>query len=349
MAGGNLILSWNGFMAHTSTTFKQLWNDSEFTDITLATMDDHQIRAHKVVLATSSQLFKHIMSKNPHPNPLIYLKDINHRDLEEVLKFLYLGHSEVEEGCVESFLAAGRALGVTGIMEGISLVVEERGDSYEIKEEETEMDITELCKETVQNNIEEVQESEVVVNVPVRKKKKIKISQEKYVEMDRSELNNPQSRTYGCGYCDFRTTTKNDLIQHKQIVHEEVSFDCTKCNFKSNSHINLKSHEQAMHKKSEPISVSKCNDMLKGEICGQIFNSIKEKKLHFRVVHAILKCVECDKGFKTKRTLEKHINRHKLVKVPSVCPDCGKTCFSRGHLKSHIKFNHEVSLKNPKL
>ena len=69
----------NHFEIDIPNAFKQLWKDKDFADVTLATVDDHQIRAHKIILSSCSNFFRNILLNNPHHNPLIYLKDIRYK------------------------------------------------------------------------------------------------------------------------------------------------------------------------------------------------------------------------------------------------------------------------------
>ena len=52
-----LCLQWNDFKENITTSFKELREDGEFTDVTLACEDGEQIEAHKVVLVSSSPFF----------------------------------------------------------------------------------------------------------------------------------------------------------------------------------------------------------------------------------------------------------------------------------------------------
>ena len=45
-------LAWNEFNSCTSSTFQDLYTDKEFTDVTLATDDNKQLKAHKVILSS---------------------------------------------------------------------------------------------------------------------------------------------------------------------------------------------------------------------------------------------------------------------------------------------------------
>jgi hypothetical protein len=84
-------------------------------------VDDLQIRAHKMILSSCSPLFKNILIKNPHKNPLIYLKDIRYRELDMVMKFIYLGQCDVGEWELEHFLAVGKELQINGLIEDMNL------------------------------------------------------------------------------------------------------------------------------------------------------------------------------------------------------------------------------------
>ena len=90
MADGKLNLTSKYFEANAKNTFRKLWNDLDFADVTLATADYQQIRAHKVILSSCSSFFRNILLNNPHQNPLLYLKGIKHKELVLVTQFIYL-------------------------------------------------------------------------------------------------------------------------------------------------------------------------------------------------------------------------------------------------------------------
>ena len=89
------------------STIKDLWNDQNFLDITLATVDDHHIKAHRIILSSFSQLFRNILSKYSTHNPLIYLRDIRYKELNKIIQFVYTGQCEVSVLELEDFLTAG--------------------------------------------------------------------------------------------------------------------------------------------------------------------------------------------------------------------------------------------------
>ena len=81
MTDNTVEMWWNNFETNAHNTFRNLWNDQDFADVTLATVDDQQSRAHKVILSSCSQFFRNIFLKNPHQNPLLYLKDIRYKEI----------------------------------------------------------------------------------------------------------------------------------------------------------------------------------------------------------------------------------------------------------------------------
>ena len=86
MMNDNILeLRRDDFDTNAPNTFRKLWNDQHFADVTLATLDDHQIRAHKVILSSCSKFFRNIFLKNPHQNPLLYLKGIMYKELTMIL------------------------------------------------------------------------------------------------------------------------------------------------------------------------------------------------------------------------------------------------------------------------
>ena len=119
MSDENLVISLKDHATNASNTFKMLWNDQDFADVTLATMDNLQVRVHKVIISACSPLLKRILIKNPHPNPLVYLKGVRFKELEKIISFIYLGQCEVKQSELANFLATGKDLEVMLDIENI--------------------------------------------------------------------------------------------------------------------------------------------------------------------------------------------------------------------------------------
>ena len=117
MVGDKFTFSWDHYDSDVPNTFKQLWQNQDFADVTLATRDNFQIRAHKVILSASSPIFKNILMENPHNNPLIYFNSLKSAEIQLLLQFIYLGQCEVGQDGLIDFLAAGKELMVNGLAE----------------------------------------------------------------------------------------------------------------------------------------------------------------------------------------------------------------------------------------
>ena len=72
-------------------TLWKLWEQKDFTDVTLVSADSNQTEAHRGILAASSPFFRNILLKNPHPKPLLYLSNVDQARLTSILQFIYLG------------------------------------------------------------------------------------------------------------------------------------------------------------------------------------------------------------------------------------------------------------------
>jgi len=107
-------LRWNDFESNISGAFRELREDKDFFDVTLA-CDDEQLQAHKVILSACSPFFRTILRRNKHEHPLLYLKGVKYVDLVSVLNFMYHGEVNVAQEELNSFLAVAEDLKVKGL------------------------------------------------------------------------------------------------------------------------------------------------------------------------------------------------------------------------------------------
>ena len=113
MANEKFCLRWNDFESNINIAFRELRDDKDFFDVTLA-CDDEQIQAHKMILSACSPFFRNILRRNPHTHPLLYLKGVKYTDLQSVLNFMYHGEVNIKQEELNSFLAVAEDLRVTG-------------------------------------------------------------------------------------------------------------------------------------------------------------------------------------------------------------------------------------------
>ena len=100
------VLEWKGYNSTTQAAFHSLFDDEEFTDVTLACDDGNGVvvKAHKVILSSCSAFFSKILKQNPNPHPLIYLQGVNIEDLLLLKRFMYIGKTRVNFDQFESFM-----------------------------------------------------------------------------------------------------------------------------------------------------------------------------------------------------------------------------------------------------
>jgi len=112
-------LRWNDFERNISEAFRELREEKDFFNVTLA-CDDDQIQAHKVILSACSPFFRTILRRNKHDHPLLYLKGVKFSDLVSVLNFMYYGEVNVAQDELNSFLAVAEDLRVKGLTQSKS-------------------------------------------------------------------------------------------------------------------------------------------------------------------------------------------------------------------------------------
>merc|ERR1719474_60182 len=117
MTSEKFCLKWNDFETNVSVAFRELRDDRDFFDVTLA-CEDEQIQAHKVILSACSPFFKNLLRRNPHQHPLLYLKGISFKDIQSVLNFMYHGEANIAQDDLNNFLSVAEELKVKGLTQG---------------------------------------------------------------------------------------------------------------------------------------------------------------------------------------------------------------------------------------
>ena len=110
-----LCLQWNDFKDNITSSFGELREDKDLTDVTLVCEDGRQVEGHKVILAASSPFFMELLKKNRHPHPLIYMRGLKSENLSAIIDFLYFGEANVLQANLESFLALAEELRLKGL------------------------------------------------------------------------------------------------------------------------------------------------------------------------------------------------------------------------------------------
>ena len=89
-SGEKFCLRWNDFETNISTAFREIREEKDLFDCTIA-VGTRQLQAHKLILSACSPFFREIFKQNPHQHPLLYMRGVNFTDLQSVLTFMYQG------------------------------------------------------------------------------------------------------------------------------------------------------------------------------------------------------------------------------------------------------------------
>ena len=147
MAASQVKLTSVNLSELSKSVLTELWNDTNFHDVTLVCDGDLQIKAHKVVLAAFSQFFKNIFIKNPHQHPLIYIKGVNLIDLKAILDFIYCGEVTVQQETLDTLLQLSKDLEVRGLFEEESFKENATGETGESEENSVDNEAEESLSE----------------------------------------------------------------------------------------------------------------------------------------------------------------------------------------------------------
>ena len=111
MAHEKYNLAWHTYTDHLKLMLENLMKDEDSHDVILVCDDKVKIKAHKFVLRSCSPVFETIL-ENTSNEPIIYLKDIKHQEMESILQFMYLGEASFYQERMKEFLDVAKNLEV---------------------------------------------------------------------------------------------------------------------------------------------------------------------------------------------------------------------------------------------
>ena len=237
-------LTWDEFEKCASNSFKDLLSQEEFVDVTLATEDNKQtifhlsnkqIKAHKVVLSACSPVLKSILLNNPHQHPLIYLSGIKFQDIQTLIKFMYLGETEIGQDDLDSFMNAAQRFQVKGL-----------SNERESKTDQTDqLDYKKSKKQTSSSGPEIKQEASNPHEIAL-------LDDSAYIrtEYDLPVSDQSQNKSkpgFECGQCNYRANYRHHLKGHIKAKHENEKFPCDACEYRASYKHDLTRHKKNKH------------------------------------------------------------------------------------------------------
>ena len=141
-----ICLNWDDFQENLKSSFRELRNEEDFADVTLACEDGTQIQTHRVVLAASSPFFMELLKRNKHSHQVIYMRRLKGEDLIAMVDFLYYGEANVDRESLDSFLGLAQELRLKGVTDSAEL------HDWEFRrKEETKIEGRKLHNQTTPN------------------------------------------------------------------------------------------------------------------------------------------------------------------------------------------------------
>ena len=277
-------LSYSQFWKDAKNLCQDMFEDTNFTDVTLVCGEDKRFNAHKVILSSCSTLFRNILINNPHPKPLIYFHDIKEEQMEILVKFIYTGEVSVVQEDLDALLEVAEKLQIKGLASSnekkehdsdkekevkdnlFNQVVNDAIEDYPksdgtIEKEEESRCEEELLEESIEaennskrnDNTLDDEQVEIFPETNVVKMEPLTEIEEKIVKKEdgRSIL-----KKFPCKFCNHRFTLSSNLTTHMKSLHGYVKekiprmdakFPCDECDYRATQAGNLKSHKQMKH------------------------------------------------------------------------------------------------------
>ncbi|XP_059056423.1 zinc finger protein 568-like [Achroia grisella] len=148
---------------------------------------------------------------------------------------------------------------------------------------------------------------------------------------------NTHYRNYVCNECGSAFITKQRLKVHTYSLHAhsvKITY-CDICKKEYPSHKKYKIHYDVVHKMLRKIKCSKCPAR---------FADYFVRQKHLVDVHGdtpiLYTCKVCDKSFTRRYSLSSHIKKEHLEERDVHCSLCTHTCFNSYELKAHMVKKH---------
>lgn len=110
-------LCWNNFNSNLSAGFHESLCRGDLVDVTLAA-EGQLVKAHRLVLSVCSPYFRKMFTQMPpNQHAFVFLKDVSHAALKDLIQFMYCGEVNVKQDALPTFISTAEALQIKGLTE----------------------------------------------------------------------------------------------------------------------------------------------------------------------------------------------------------------------------------------
>ena len=229
-------LKWSQFAENITQSYKELREESTFFDVTLACDDDFQIEAHKVVLSASSTFFKHVLKRNQHNHPLIYMRGLNRKSVEAIVDFMYYGEVNVDQEDLNGFLTVAQELKVKGL---------ENKENY-ASEASTQKVKTDFLYES--DPIKSENDIVETIEVDSLSEEEVFNREETITSLSGNDTMEMKDGLWVCTFCGKTSSFKQNLKRHTETHLGGMAHPCTTCGKTYRSTNSLQKHKYTYHR-----------------------------------------------------------------------------------------------------
>jgi len=370
-------LSSANFTKNIQKTYRNLYLDNKFSDVTIVSEDNFQFNAHMFLLASSSEIFEGIFMNVHQKSPIVFLNGIKGLNVKYLLKFLYLGDVSVELSDIESFMQFMKDFKINCPQTSES-PKKQRNDNIDKQVD----DINCMGKNSGETKYIEVAKNNQLMKV---KDEEIKIEDHNFSEEHKEEKvnkteNKKAKKKYWildeeiqCNECEYKTNRKYAMKHHVQNRHQNharVRYPCDQCGQTYSFLGSLKTHISSQHsglnevlnckiegcsftcKRKQWMNVHEIGahnlgSKLNCDQCGYVTANKANFKNHLRTQHSdfFLKCDKCEYQCKRKDILKDHIRaEHENIVHP--CEFCDYRATKKENLREHMQVKHIKKILN---
>lgn len=225
-----LQLNWNDYTTSFCNSAKELMDDRDFMDVTLAFDDDEQIETNKFMLSLCSPFFRQIFKRNKHNHPLLYLKGIKSMNMKKIIDFIYHGEACVPEDDLETFLSNANELRLKGLTSSSQF------SHSNCSETNIEHENTNGKMKFEQENYSDEREGDFVNDYPTENENKVMDDDDNILIYD-----NPAEMFLDNSHQQYDEETSKLFIEGN-ILSENGVFKCKECGKEFSNKATLKNH-----------------------------------------------------------------------------------------------------------
>lgn len=260
MGDSMISVNWNDFQPHLIASQHDLFEDTHFADVTLVSDDEKQLKAHKVILSACSSFFRNMLVSNPHVHPMIFMKGVKHKQLKDLLQFMYCGETRIFDDQIDEFISIAQDLKIKELSSKVALdkpddIVDKREHSDPLsnnpddENQSEELTDSSLCKTSDQSFLE--------ISVAHEDQEEVIDSVESYSKEQETSLTSTEEKPkdviisgngfFNCNLCHTVLSSRGCLKMHMQSIHEGIRYPCDLCEYKASKLGNLRRHKLVMH------------------------------------------------------------------------------------------------------